>query len=111
VIKESFDGHNARGEWRPLDTALPPLFRWPLKPLEISKWFVGFPGYLFPWNALIKVISLITWWFLAPDLVRAKTFELGWVASIYFRNLVLLILLAGTLHLRFFVRKSQGVRY
>ena len=45
MIKESFDGQNALGEWRPQDTALPPLFRWPLKPLEIIKWFVGFPGY------------------------------------------------------------------
>jgi hypothetical protein len=69
VIKESFDGHNKRGEWRPLDTAFPPLFRRPLKPLEISKCFVDFTDYLFPWNALIMVISLITWWFLAPDLV------------------------------------------
>ena len=111
MIKEFFEGHDTRGEWRPKFADLPPLFLWPLKPFKILKWIIGFPGYLFPWNALMMGISIVVWFFLTPELARMKTFEFGWVTTIYIRNVMLLFIIAGIFHLHFYTRKSQDVRY
>ena len=39
--------------------------------------------------------------FLQPDLAAMKTLELGWISQLWCRNMVLLILVAGGLHLWF----------
>ena len=40
-----------------------------------------------------------------------KTFEVDWIATIFCRNVGILILVAGGFHLHFYIKKSQGTRY
>lgn len=86
---------------------LSPLFVWPLKPLDVLRWFAA------SWLALterlvILALSLATWFYLQPALERCVNFEFGWIAQIYLRNMAFMIVLAGGLHLYFYTFGKQG---
>lgn len=99
---------DAKGDWRPDGLIkLPPIYAWPLRPLVIAKWFAGFPGYLWPLNAIVLIITLATWFFLTPDLAQMKTFEVWWVALLLVRNLALTVFFVGGLHLYLYVYRQQ----
>jgi sterol desaturase/sphingolipid hydroxylase (fatty acid hydroxylase superfamily) len=100
---------DARGDWRPAEPiALPPTIAWPPRPRAIARWILGFPGYLWPMNALWLATTLATWAWLTPDLATMRQFEAGWIAAILLRNLALVSLLFGGLHLYFNVLRLQG---
>ena len=101
-----------QGEWQP-DTLIttPPLFSWPLRPLAILKFLVGYPGYFLPWNIGYMGLAVVTWFFLTPDLSRMTTFQVDWIVLVYLRNLGLLFLIAGGWHFRFYIQKAQGTKY
>ena len=84
-----------------------PLFEWPLKPLEIFLWlrksWLSISQHL-----LILGLSVFTWFYLQPALERCRTFAVDWIAQMYFRNLVIMVLVAGGLHLYFYSYKKQG---
>lgn len=102
-------GRNARGEWRPEDKiALAPINYWPPRPGTVLRWFLGFPGYLWPYNAFWLGVTLVTWTWLTPDLAAMKSLELWWIALLLGRNLALTTLLFGGLHLYFYVFARQG---
>ena len=106
--------HNTRddsGEWQPRIITPPALYDWPPRPLNALKWLFGYPGYLLPWIAVLMLFPLVTWFFLTPDLARMKTFEIDWIATVFFRNVGLLALVAGGFHFRFYIQKAQGTRY
>ena len=104
----SYD-RNSRGEWRPSKPiTLAPINNWPIKFPTMSKWFFGFPGFLWPYNAFWMGITLLTWCYLTPDLSTMATFELWWVGLIFARNLALITLLFGGLHLYLYVFQGQG---
>ena len=46
-----------------------------------------------------------------PELSRMAEFRLDWIAQVYFRNLALLVLFAGGLHLRLYTFRGQGSDY
>ena len=101
-----------RGEWQPAELPLEaPIWAWPPRPLEALKWVFGYPGYLWPWNALFGLLAVATWAYLTPELSRMAEFRLDWIAEIYVRNLALLILVAGGLHLRLYTSRGQGAAY
>ena len=103
---------DARGEWQPaVRPVTAPLWAWPPRPMATLKWLVGYPGYLFPWNAIYFVIALVTWAYLTPELSRMVEFRIDWIAEIYFRNLALFVLWAGGLHLRLYTLRGQGDAY
>ena len=105
----SFSDRDAKGDWRPKGLIrLPPIYSWPPSPGAIAKWFVGFPGYLWPLNALVLLITLATWVFLTPDLAAMKTFELWWIALILVRNLGLTLAFFGGLHLYLYSFRQQS---
>lgn len=102
---------DARGEWRPAaPIALPPTIAWPPRPRAALKWLFGFPGYLWPMNALWLGVALSTWFFLTPDLAAMKTFEAWWIGLLLARNLALILVLFGGLHLYLLVFRGQGDR-
>jgi len=76
--------------------------------MTITKWFVGFPGYLWPLNALVFLISIATWSLLTPDLAQMQTLELWWIALLLVRNLCLTAAYFGGLHLYLYKYKRQG---
>lgn len=109
MSEQSVSDRDARGDWRPAENIkLPPIYAWPLRPLTITKWFFGFPGYLWPLNALVLLISVATWTFLTPDLAQMKSLELWWIALLLVRNLLLTAGYFGGLHLYLYQYKQQG---
>lgn len=99
---------DAKGDWRPEQLIkLPPIYAWPLRPMLIAKWFVGFPGYLWPLNAIVLAITLATWALLTPDLAQMKTFEVWWIAWLLVRNLALTTAFFGGLHVYLYVLRQQ----
>ncbi len=103
---------DSRGEWQPHERPVTaPLWAWPPRPLATLKWFAGYPGYLFPWNAIYFAIALVTWAYLSPELARMVEFRIDWMAEIYLRNLALFVLWVGGLHLRLYTFRGQGTEY
>ena len=88
-----------------------PFFVWPPRLAGAVKHLFSCPGYLLPWYPMYVTIALITWFVLTPDLADMQSFEFRWIATIYFRNIGLLILIWGTWHFRFYVQRAQGTRY
>jgi sterol desaturase/sphingolipid hydroxylase (fatty acid hydroxylase superfamily) len=101
-----------RGEWVP--DPLPetgPLFTRPWKPLKILKYFFALDGFLWPINLVYALLAVVSWLYFTPELSRMATFEIGWIAELYLRNAVLLILIAGGLHLRLYITNGQGQKF
>ena len=89
----------------PLETS--PYFRWPLDIRAILKWAVS--GWLpLSERLIILILSVVSWAFFHPALKRCHEFAPGWIGEIFLRNLVLIFIVAGSLHLYFYVWKVQG---
>ena len=101
-----------RGNWSPdyLET-LPAPMVWPPRLLAILKWLFGWPGYLWPWNAVYLGFALLAYWFLTPPLADMATFEAWWIAAIFARNVGLTIFFFGGLHLYLYMAKGQGTDF
>jgi len=106
---DEFGFPRAKGEWRPpYPVQYAPIFVWPPQPLAVLKWLLGYPGFLWPWNSVYLLVTLVTWWYFQPALERCATFEPGWILQMLVRNLVLLWLTAGGWHLLLYTLKLQG---
>lgn len=100
---------DARGYWKPKERlAYPRVLVWPPDPRGILRWL---PGYLMPWNALYLVIAFIAWRWLTPPLAEMKTLEIWWAGAILARNLAIVAILDGLMHLRLYVRRAQGTTF
>ncbi len=103
-------GSRRRNAWHytpPLPLETSPYFRWPPDPRAIVAWFIR--GWLpLTERTVILVLSLLSWIFFSPALERCREFAPDWMAEIYLRNLALLCLVAGGLHLYFYVWRRQG---
>jgi len=109
MTKQSMSERDAKGYWQPEALIkLPPIYAWPPQPRTVTKWFVGFPGYLWPLNALVLLITVATWTLLTPDLAQMKTLEPGWVGLLLLRNLCLTFVYFGGLHVYLYDYKKQG---
>jgi len=100
---ENFRHEEHRPE-EPLE--VPPLYRWPLRPIKAAQWFLF--EFLYPWGLFFTVLALVAWFYLTPDLSQMATIEPGWVALLWLRNAGLLFLVAGTLQWFLHIRRSQG---
>lgn len=101
-------GKRAQWHYRPdLPLQVSPLFRLPWRPAAVIKWIVG--SWLPISERLVVLgLALASWFFLHPSLERCKDFEPGWIAQIFLRNLGLIFLVAGGLHLYFYILRIQG---
>lgn len=59
---------------------------------------------------LVVGLSFLTWFYLSPSLETARTFAFEWTAAVYLRNLALMVLVAGGMHLYLYTFKRQGNR-
>jgi sterol desaturase/sphingolipid hydroxylase (fatty acid hydroxylase superfamily) len=101
-----------RGNWKPsARVEYPPVFVWPVQPGGIFKWLFGAPGYLLPWNLLYAALAVICWQYLTPPLETLQTFDPGWIAWIFLRNLALAVVFYGAFHLYLYTSKAQGGAY
>ncbi|MET3524660.1 sterol desaturase family protein [Mesorhizobium abyssinicae] len=56
-------------------------------------------------------VSVLTWFYLSPSLQVAREFKFDWIATLYLRNLLILTILAGGMHLYLYTFKMQGNRF
>lgn len=85
----------------------PSLFQWPLSLTGLATWFVR--NWLTLSERVIMLIAAIALWaFCYPSLENTKTIAVGWVLQIYLINMVLMVLVAGSLHWFFYTRRAQG---
>lgn len=103
------DERDRQGNWKPpVPLTLAPINAWPPQPKAVGRWFLGFPGFLWPYNTVLLGITLMTWFWLTPPLEAMASFEAWWLGWLWLRNLALVGLLFGGMHLYFYVYKVQG---
>jgi lathosterol oxidase len=92
-----------------LPVQVSPFFRRPWRPAEMLLWL--WRGW-FPISErlLILGIALISWIGFQPSLEATAELEAGWVMGIWLRNLVLMTVVAGGLHLWLFTLAKQGTQ-
>ena len=84
-----------------------PFFSWPPNPARMIKWLVQ-SWFALAENVLLVATASISWVWFSPSLEEARTLAPGWIAEMYVRNFVLLLIVAGGLHLYFYAWKKQG---
>ncbi|WP_433989661.1 hypothetical protein SuNHUV7_03700 (plasmid) [Pseudoseohaeicola sp. NH-UV-7] len=89
--------------------AVSPFFSWPPDPRRMAGW-VAARWLSLAENSLLVGLALICWTWLQPSLAEMETLALGWIAQIWLRNTILMLLVAGGLHLYFFHHRKQGDR-
>ncbi len=95
-----------RGNFTPKDPLkIAPLWSLPPRPLAVLKWL---PEYLFGWNLFLFIAAAGIWFFLTPSLATMASFEPGWIALIWLRNMAMITALFGLFHLRLYIRRDQG---
>ena len=100
-----------KGEWRPpYPVRYAPLFSWPLRVAATAKWVVSYPGFMWPLNLLLLLISTVSWYLTQPAVARCAQFEVGWMAQVYVRNLALMWLFYGGFYLHLYVLKREGTK-
>jgi len=86
-----------------------PFFRrpWDLRAMLTWLWSAWF---LITERLIILGLALISFYWFQPPLEQAQTLALDWIGAIYLRNLGLMCLVAGGLHLYFYGFTVQGQR-
>ena len=89
-----------------------PLFTWPLRPAAILKWAWN-SWFLISERLILVGMAFVSVTWFQPPLEETSTLGFGWIAELYVRNLVLMTVVAGGLHLYFysFTRQGQRLRY
>ncbi len=99
---------NAKGEWQPpYPVKYAPLCEWPPRPVAVLKWLLSYPGFLWPWNSVYLLITVVSWFYLQPVLSRCVEFKANWIGLMFLRNLGLLWLISGGWHLLLYTFKVQ----
>jgi len=81
------------------------FYNWPFKPM---KGFIWLKDYLFrPIQIFHTVLALFVWFFLTPDLSKMQIFSWDWILFLYLRNVALLFLVTGSIHIWLYVKKGQ----
>ena len=112
MADETWGKRDERGEWQPELLPQPsPIFQWPWRPIKILKYLFAPVGFLWPYNLAVALIAVAAWLFFTPGFERTAQFEVGWIAEVFARNVVLLILVAGGFHLRLYITKGQGTKF
>lgn len=84
-----------------------PVFELPFKPTAALWWvtrkWVTLSGYV-----IFAGLAAIVYYNFLPDLSEMQTLSLGWIGPLVLRNLILMIVVAGLLHLYLFTFSAQG---
>lgn len=75
------------------------------------RFLLGFPGYLWPWQTVWFVVTLVVWLYLTPSLETMREFNVGWISLILARNAGLVLLVYGTFHALLYIQQHQGTEF
>ncbi|MEN8739464.1 MAG: sterol desaturase family protein [Phaeobacter gallaeciensis] len=94
--------------WNPdLPIPISPVFSWPPRPVAAVKWLASY--WLVVSSTVIELLlAVLVWKLTQPDWATMQTFSAGWIATVWLRNLVLLTLVAGSLHFWLWKLRGQG---
>lgn len=98
----------ARWNYHPdLSDQIAPFYHWPPRVGQTLRYIADSWGLL---GARLYVLglSVLCWHYFSPALERCAEFSAGWIAQIWLRNLVVTLLVAGSLHLYFYTFKKQS---
>jgi Delta7-sterol 5-desaturase len=101
-----------RGIWHhhpPLPIPNSALFDWPLRPRE-ALWWLTRRWVQLTSGTLFLLTAVIVWTWVQPSLGTMEELSPGWIGGLWLRNLVLMTLFAGALHLWLFAFAMQGDR-
>lgn len=93
----------------PVPLQVSPLFRWPPRPMEIARWYWN-SWFLVSERLILVAIAVISWTWFQPPQAAMQSLSPGPVLAMYARNLILMVLVAGGLHLWFYTFSRQGKR-
>ncbi len=106
--QEAPSGFERQWQHRPqVPIEVSPFFSWPPRPLRMWQW-VAARWFAIAENSIVAAIACISWFWFQPPLEEAKTLAIGWIAELYIRNFILLLVVAGGLHLYFHGWRKQG---
>ena len=89
---------------------VPPTLRG--RPTVVARTLFGLlRRILWPYGTIYIGIAVVVWNFFTPAMDRMQRFEFRWLAEIYVRNAVVLVLFVGAMHVWLYVRRAQGTRY
>ena len=100
---------NGRWNYRPdLSKQIAPYFRWPLNIKKILRYYLG------SWSLLdvriyVLGFSILAWFYFSPSLDRCHELSLDWIAQIWLRHFLIILVVAGGLHLYFYTFNKQGI--
>ena len=84
-----------------------PYFEWPLSPTASVKYLFNV-WKPFGQRSLMLALATAIWFWFTPSLERAANFHWDWMLEIALRNLVIVLVVAGGLHLLLFTFSKQG---
>ncbi|MDE0308593.1 MAG: sterol desaturase family protein [Acidiferrobacterales bacterium] len=105
------DRSSSQWNYRPdVPLAVSPLFEWPLDLVKVLNWFWR---RWFPVSEKLILVATayISWTYFQPSLEIARNFSFGWVSLMWLRNFILMLIVAGGLHLYFYVVCAQKQRF
>ena len=114
-IDDGAQTRDARGEWMPRVLTKAQPFVWPIQPRKLLQFLLGFPGFLWPLGAAAYYgLAALTWRYLQPGADQLSNFSqlsAEWILPMYARNVVMLVVVAGSLHVILYRRRTQGTRF
>jgi sterol desaturase/sphingolipid hydroxylase (fatty acid hydroxylase superfamily) len=91
----------------PVPIEVSPVFVWPPDPVKIFRWIAA-RWFAIAENSILVILATVSWFWFQPSLEETKTLAFGWIAGMYVRNFLLIMIVAGGLHLYFFTYRRQG---
>jgi sterol desaturase/sphingolipid hydroxylase (fatty acid hydroxylase superfamily) len=93
--------------WEPINPVdNSPLFDWPPSVGKVLTWAKK-NYFSISIRMFVILLALATWLIATPALESCREFSLGWITYIYVRNLVLIVIIAGGLHLYLYTFRRQ----
>ncbi len=77
----------------------------------LTRWLVGYPGYVLPFNLLYALVAIAAWFVATPSRDTMSSLSPGWITVVLARNAAVLIVWYGVFHLHLYVRRAQDTRF
>lgn len=89
-----------------------PVFAWPPQ-LWTASWFLLRSTFFAVDRLMFLAFALLTWWLLKDGLASVSSLSLGWATRLYSINLIMMVFVAGGLHLYFyrFVKQAKHLKF